>query len=84
MPCGITNLELLQSDTTTAKGLIVALENGDIRVYHEKNLVSTFSMQSPLTAIKYIPLAFFLASLPLTFYKLDSDTLGARVEHCSW
>lgn len=47
-------MELLASETTNAKGLIVGLNNGEIRLYYEKNLISTFTMQSPLTALKYV------------------------------
>jgi hypothetical protein len=53
MPCGVTNIELLHYDTTNAKGLIVGLDNGEVRIYHEKNLVSTLNMGSPLSALRY-------------------------------
>ncbi len=41
LPCSITNMETLHHEATNTKALVVALENGEIRIYNEKHLVST-------------------------------------------
>mmetsp|Transcript_7059 Transcript_7059/g.25118 ORF Transcript_7059/g.25118 Transcript_7059/m.25118 type:complete len:582 (-) Transcript_7059:34-1779(-) len=54
MPCRITNMELLQQKKTRmVHCLMVALENGEIRVYNGKALACTINAGGRITALRF-------------------------------
>ncbi|KAH3761989.1 BBS1 protein [Pelomyxa schiedti] len=55
MPCAISCLEILHHQITSSKALLVALSNGEVRVYSDvsKTLLSTIQMPSAVTAMRY-------------------------------
>jgi len=54
LPCGITNICALSMETMrTTKAVIVALANGEIRVYNNKSLVHTLETNDVVTGLKF-------------------------------
>uniref|UniRef100_A0A7S1IQI7 Bardet-Biedl syndrome 1 N-terminal domain-containing protein n=1 Tax=Eutreptiella gymnastica TaxID=73025 RepID=A0A7S1IQI7_9EUGL len=54
MPCGITNMTALSMETMrTTKATIVALANGEIRVYNAKSLIHTLQTNDIITGLKF-------------------------------
>lgn len=54
MPCAITNMcSMFNESTRQCKGVIVALSNGEVRVYAGKSLLNTMQVYDQVTALKY-------------------------------
>jgi len=86
MPSGITNMELLHHQTTNAKALLVALETGELRVYYEKNLISSINTDDVMTGVRFghfgresgtLVLAFKSGALDVKILSRNSANLGS-------
>lgn len=54
LPSHITQMELLNmKGARKVQACVVALGNGEVRVYNGKNLVSTFNCHEQVTALRY-------------------------------
>ena len=54
MPCAITNLcSMFNEATRQCKGVVVALANGEVRVYAGKALLNTMQVYDQVTAMRY-------------------------------
>lgn len=53
MPAAINTLDAMHHRARNWKGVAVALANGDVRIYQDRNLVSVIKLHSPAVALKF-------------------------------
>ena len=53
LPSNITTMSLMDHKARGFKAVMVALDNGEVRIYNEKYLVNTLKMPEPVTAMKF-------------------------------
>ena len=56
LPAAITVLEMMDYKTQGVKGVIVAMRNMEIRIYREKYLVNTFTVDVNRLLLYYVSL----------------------------
>eukprot|EP00743_Colponemidia_sp_Colp-15_P001285 GILK01001408.1.p1 GENE.GILK01001408.1~~GILK01001408.1.p1 ORF type:complete len:595 (-),score=104.03 GILK01001408.1:1181-2929(-) len=67
LPHSISNMELLSlSKTRTVRCLLVALSNGEVRLYNEKHLITTLHTNDVVTGMRFGPYGREEGSLILT------------------
>jgi len=76
LPESITNMTVLTLSRLHIKALIVALSNGEVRLYNKKHLVSTLKSPDVVTAMRFGPYSREEASLILCY---KSGALGIKM-----
>lgn len=76
LPESITNMTLLTLSRIHVKALVVALSNGEVRLYNKKHLVSTLKSPDVVTAMRFGPYSREEASLILCY---KSGALGIKM-----
>mmetsp|Transcript_50681 Transcript_50681/g.99275 ORF Transcript_50681/g.99275 Transcript_50681/m.99275 type:complete len:589 (-) Transcript_50681:207-1973(-) len=76
LPESITNMTLLTLSRIHVKALVVALSNGEVRMYNKKHLVATLKSPDVVTAMRFGPYSREEASLILCY---KSGALGIKM-----